>query len=206
MRVSLQKIEKEAVTMDEEAKKRVAEFRFGVIHDLIGDRKLERGQRKLLLQEKSACEWDIPHSGRSRLSISTILSWARRYEKGGRRLESLYPEVRSDRGKSRALDEETVLALSELKKELKGASLPTVIREAKRRQILLPRVRVAKSTIYRLYRQRGLMNRQEQVEDRRRFEAELPNDIWSRKLSGYAWTDGGDRGQTTENLSFCLYR
>ena len=68
--------------MDEEAKKRVAEFRFGVIHDLIGDRKLERGQRKLLLQEKSACEWDIPHSGRSRLSISTILSWARRYEKG----------------------------------------------------------------------------------------------------------------------------
>lgn len=164
--------------MNEEVKKRVAEFRFGVIHDLIGDRKLERGQRQLLLREKTACEWDIPHSGRSRLSISTILSWARRYEKGGRRLESLYPDGRSDRGKPRALDDDTVLALCELKKQLKGASLPTVIREAKRRQILLPQVRVAKSTIYRLYRQRGLMNRQEQVEDRRRFEAELPNDIW----------------------------
>jgi len=164
--------------MNEEAKKRVAEFRFGVIHDLIGDRKLERGQRQLLLREKSAGEWDIPYSGRSRLSISTILSWARRYEKGGRRLESLYPDGRSDRGRPRALDEETVLALCELKKQLKGASLPTVIREAKRRQILLPQVRVAKSTIYRIYRQRGLMNRQEQVEDRRRFEAELPNDIW----------------------------
>jgi len=164
--------------MNEEAKKRVAEFRFGVIHDLIGDRKLKRGQRQHLLREKSAGEWDIPHTGRSRLSISTILSWVRRYEKGGRRLESLYPEGRRDRGRPRALDEETVLALCELKKQLKGASLPTVIREAKRRQILSPPVKVAKSTIYRLYRQRGLMNRQEQVEDRRRFEAELPNDIW----------------------------
>lgn len=164
--------------MDEEAKKRIAEFRFGVIHDLIGDRKLNRGQRKLLLKEKSSCEWEIPYSGRSRISASTILSWARRYEKGGRRLESLYPEGRSDRGKPRALDEETVLALCELKKQIKGASLPVVIREARRRQIFLPQMRVAKATIYRLFRQRGLMNKQEQVEDCRRFEAELPNDIW----------------------------
>lgn len=164
--------------MDEEAKKRIAEFRFGVIHDLIGDRKLNRGQRHLLLREKSACEWEIPYSGRSRISASTILSWARRYEKGGRRLESLYPEGRKDRGRLRALDEETVLALCELKKQLKGMSLPVVLREAVRRQILLPRAKIAKATLYRLFRQRGLMSRQEQVEDRRRFEAELPNDIW----------------------------
>jgi hypothetical protein len=39
--------------MNEEAKSRVAQFRFGVIHDLIGDRKLERGERKRLLKEKS---------------------------------------------------------------------------------------------------------------------------------------------------------
>ncbi len=54
--------------MDEEAKKRVAEFRFGVIHDLTGDRKLNRGERKRLLREKSAVEWEIPHTGRSRIS------------------------------------------------------------------------------------------------------------------------------------------
>lgn len=29
--------------MDEETKKRVAQFRFGVIHDLIGERRLNRG-------------------------------------------------------------------------------------------------------------------------------------------------------------------
>ena len=188
--------------MDEEAKKRVAEFRFGVIHDLIGDRKLERGQRKLLLREKSACEWDIPYSGRSRLSASTILSWARRYEKGGRRLESLYPEGRSDRGKPRVLDDDTVLALCELKRQLKGASLPAVLREAEQRQILRPQVKVAKATIYRLYRQRGLMNRQEQVEDRRRFEAELPNDMWQSDCMHGPMVDREGRQRKTYLFAF----
>ena len=38
--------------MDEEAKKRIAEFRFGVIHDLIGDRRLKRGEKRRLLTPK----------------------------------------------------------------------------------------------------------------------------------------------------------
>ena len=43
------KIQKEVVAMNEEAKSRVAQFRLGVIHDLIGDRKLERVERKRTL-------------------------------------------------------------------------------------------------------------------------------------------------------------
>lgn len=164
--------------MDEEAKSQVARFRFGVIHDLIGDRKLKRGERQRLLREKSACSWEIPHSGRSFISISTILAWVRRYEKGGRRLESLYPEERKDRGRPRAIDEETVLALVELRKQLRGASMPVIMREARLRKILLPGSRVHPITIYRLFRDRGLLKRQEVAEDCRRFEAELPNDIW----------------------------
>lgn len=164
--------------MNEEAKSRVAQFRFGVIHDLIGDRKLSRGEQQRLLREKSSCLWEIPYSERSFISASTILSWVRRYEKGGRRLESLYPEPRSDRGRPRALDDETVLSLVELKKQLKGASLPIVLREARLKKILHPGIKVHPATIYRLFKQRGLMKREEVVEDRRRFEAELPNDIW----------------------------
>jgi len=164
--------------MDEEAKRRVAQFRFGVIHDLIGDRKLNRGERKRLLREKSSCTWEIPGSGRSYISASTILCWARRYEKGGRRIESLYPEQRCDRGRPRVLDDETILSLVELKKQLKGASLPVVLREAKLRKILHPGIKVHPATIYRMFKQRGLMKREEVPVDRRRFEAELPNDIW----------------------------
>jgi transposase InsO family protein len=164
--------------MNEEEKSRVAQFRFGVIHDLIGDRKLDRGERKRLLKEKSAYAWEIPYSERSFISPSTILAWVRRYEKGGRRLESLYPEIRKDRGRPRSLDEETVLSLVELKKQLRGASMPVILREARLRKILLPGIKIHPATIYRLFKERGLMNRQEVAEDRRRFEAELPNDIW----------------------------
>jgi transposase InsO family protein len=164
--------------MDTETKKRVAEFRFGVIHDLVGDRKLKRGERNRLLREKTACEWEIPGSGRSRISVSTIISWVRQYERSGRRLESLYPESRRDRGRPRVIDEETVLALCELKKQLRGASLPVVLREARTKKIIATNFRVADATIYRLFKQRGLMRREEVIEDRRRFEAELPNDIW----------------------------
>jgi hypothetical protein len=34
--------------MNEETKKRIAEFRFGVIHDLVGSRRLKRGERESL--------------------------------------------------------------------------------------------------------------------------------------------------------------
>jgi len=40
--------------MDEEKKKRIAEFRFGVIADLIGHRKLSWGERGRLLEEKAS--------------------------------------------------------------------------------------------------------------------------------------------------------
>jgi len=164
--------------MDEEAKRRVAQFRFGVIHDLTGDRKLGRGERKRLLKEKSACVWEIPFSGRTHISPTTILAWVRRYEQGGRRIESLYPTPRSDRGRPRALDEETLLSLVELKRQFKGASLPVVLREARQRKILTPEAPVSPSTIHRLFKQRGLMRKDEILEDRRRYEAELPNDVW----------------------------
>jgi transposase InsO family protein len=65
-----------------------------------------------------------------------------------------------------------------LKKQMKGATLPVVLREAKFRKILHPGLKVHRATIYRLFKQRGLMTREEIPEDRRRFEAELPNDIW----------------------------
>lgn len=172
------KIFQEVFAMDEEGKRRIAQFRFGVIHDLIGDRKLNRGEQKRLLREKSSSTWEIPCSGRSFISVSTILAWVRRYEKGGRRLENLYPEARRDRGRPRVLDEETILSLVELKKQMKEVSVPIILREAKLRKILHPGIKVHPATIYRLFKERGLMKREEVRIDRRRFEAELPNDIW----------------------------
>ena len=164
--------------MDEEAKRRIAEFRFGVIADLVGRKRLSRGEKERLLEEKSGSQWEIPSSGRCYISRSTILHWVRRYERSGSRLESLYPEERANRGQMRALDEETALALRNLKKELRGATLPVVIRQARARKILPPGSKVSRATLYRFFKREGLMEEDSPAQDRRRFEAELPNDIW----------------------------
>ena len=163
--------------MNEEGKRRIAQLGFGLIHDLIDDRKLKRGKRKRLLTEKSSSAWESHGSGRSYISASTILSWARRYEKGGRRIESLCPEARCDRGRPRVLDDETILSLVELKKQMKEVSLPVILWEAKRRKILHPGIKVHPATIYRLFKEPDLMKREGVRIDRRRFEAELPNDV-----------------------------
>lgn len=162
--------------MDDETKKAVAVFRFGIIADLVG-RKLNRGEKEKLLREKTSCQWDIPHSGRSYVSRSTIISWLYAYEKSGRRLESLYPNDRSDKGKARSIDDETVGALLALRKEYPALSLPVLIKEARRRGILHERPRVSYGAVYRLFKRYGVPTELVPL-DRRRFEAELPNDLW----------------------------
>ena len=107
--------------MTPERKKRIAEFRFAVIADLAGWRKLSWGERSRILRGKSEQEWDIPYSGRTRISPATIAAWAKRYEESGRRLSSLYPRGRSDKGTYRSLDEDTVQTLVNLKREMRGA-------------------------------------------------------------------------------------
>jgi putative transposase len=163
--------------MHEDQKKRMAAFRFGVIADLIG-RKLSRGEKHRIVRDKSEAVWDIPGSGRSRIAPSTILHWLRRYEQSGRKIESLYPDERSDKDTTRALDEETALALIRIKQEYRGASLPTVIQEAIRRKIVPEYFRVSRATLYRFFRRQGLMEEDPPHVDRRKFEAELPNDLW----------------------------
>ena len=165
--------------MDEEKKKQIAVFRFGVISDFVNGVTLPRGEQEKLLRDKCARSWQIPFSTRTRLAPSTILSWIRQYKEGGSRLESLYPQDRKDRGQGRAMDEETMQSLIRLRKELPRAPVSTVISEAQRRRIVDPGTKLGLTTVYRLFHQHGLMNNQSVATiDRRRFEAESPNDIW----------------------------
>jgi len=183
--------------MDEEKKKRIAEFRFGVIADLIGHRKLSWGERGRLLEEKASQHWEIPFSSRTRIGEATILDWIRRYERSGRKLSSLYPRQRSDKGSFRSLDSETVQTLINLKKELRRASVPAILRTAKVRKLLPADFKVTSATLYRLFREHGLMEKSPAPEDRRRFEAELANEIWqSDALHGPRVTVEGKQKKT----------
>jgi putative transposase len=188
--------------MSTERKKRIAEFRFGVIADLVGWRKLSWGERSRLLRDKAAQEWQIPYSSRHSISQATIAKWVKRYEDSGRRLSSLYPQERSDRGTFRSLDEETSQMLLNLKKEMRRAPLPIILRQAKIRKLLPVDFRVTPATIYRLFREHGLMDNETEPVDRRRFEAELSNDIWQSDAMHGPQVEADGRSRKTYLFAF----
>jgi transposase InsO family protein len=165
--------------MDEQQQKQIAVFRFGVIADFVNRPNLERGEQEGLLREKSERRWQIPFSRRTRLSRSTIASWIRRYQQSGGKLESLFPACRNDRGSNRALDEDTICALLALRRQMPGVTVPTLVAAMKQRHLLKPGVILSPATVYRLLHKEGLLHPPESpAVDRRKFEAELPNDIW----------------------------
>ena len=165
--------------MTEEEKKEVATFRFGVICDLGNPFNRELGEQEQLIRDKCGRRWRIPFSEKTRIGRSTILRWMRRYRESNGRLESLYPRDRSDEGKSRAIDEETSLSLIRLRQEMPCAPVRKLIEEMNRRKLVTPGISLARSTVYRFLHKNKLMFPMKRgPEDRRKFEAELPNDLW----------------------------
>jgi len=163
--------------MEELKKQKIGLFRFRVIAPLIGLCREERGKKEQVLQEISEREWEIPYTGRSYIGRSTVLDWLRMYRESGEKLESLYPRERVDRGRCRSMDEETQSMLINLKRELVGASVPTLLRVARERGLLPADFRASRQSVYRLLKQSGVVDELPR-KDRRRFEAELPNDLW----------------------------
>lgn len=164
--------------MTEDEKKQVAVFRHGVIFELASDVELDHGEQERLLKEKCGRKWKIPFSPRTRISRSTILDWVRKYKKGNKKLETLYPASRSDQGRSRSMDEDTCLGLVSLKKEMPGAVVPYLIKCMDDRGMVTPGITLNPPTVYRFLHGQGLMKHGATQQDRRKFEAELPNDLW----------------------------
>lgn len=156
--------------MTEQQKKEIAVFRFGVIGEFVTGAELDYGEKERLLQQKCARKWSIPYSGRTRLSRSTILGWIRQYNG---RIESLYPKDRSDQGKARAFDEEIASQIISLRLDKPDATVDTLIESLQK----ITCQTYSYSSVYRFLQSRGLMNTA-RPEDRRKFEAQHPNDLW----------------------------
>lgn len=164
--------------MKEDQKKQIAVFRFGVIHEFVGGAVLDYGEQQGLLKEKCARKWQIPYSNRTRISRGAMLSWVKRYKESGSRLESLYPKDREDREKSRAIDQHTAENLTVLRKSMLGVTVPALIKVMEQRRLISPGTHLRATTVYRFLHNQNLMKPPTVYPDRRKFEAELPNDLW----------------------------
>ena len=163
--------------MNKELAERIALFRFGVIAPLV-DRHLSRGERERVITQIISATWQIPGSPRSSIGRSTVEKWLYRYLNSGADIESLKPQPRSDKGNCRSMDTETEASLVALKKEFRGYSLQALLSVARQRSIIDSRFRVSKQSIYRLFARHGIGGSISHPVDRRKFEAELPNDLW----------------------------
>jgi putative transposase len=163
--------------MTEDEKMQVAIFRYSLISDFINGMSMSRVEKSRLMQHKCERKWQIPLSQKSRVSKGTIRHWIRQYNDGG--LQALKPQGRSDQGRSRAMDDETCNGLIALRKQKLAATVPHLIDQMNRRRLVSPGTTLNKTTVYRFLHAQNLMHLPASAPvDRRRFEAELPNDLW----------------------------
>ena len=164
--------------MKESQKREVAVFRYSIISDLVNAKDLDRGEQERLIREKCSRKWTIPHSEKTSIGRTCILNWIKIYKDSNWDIRSLYPRDRKDQGGSRAMDEDTCLALLSLRKEMPKATIPVLMEQMQTRNLVTPGIELKQSTIYRFLNQQGMMTQVPHPEDRRKFEADSPNDLW----------------------------
>src|SRR5215467_5853508 len=180
--------------MENPKAEKLALFRYGVIAPLVIE-PLPRGELTRRAEEIASRQYDIPDSSRRALSIDTLLEWAKRYRHGG--LEALAPKPRQDRGQSRAITPQLASLIERLKRENPHRTGTTLLRE-----LALSSGKdqppLSASTLYRFLKQHGLSERQLLApQARKKFEAELANQIWQADMLFGPWVarPGGGRMQ-----------
>lgn len=97
----------------EERRTEIALFRYTLILPLV--REPSTRARQQMRRNLAAVVYDLPHSERQRISVTTLRRWEARYRHGG--FEALKPQPRADRGQPRAVSPETLDRAEALKRE-----------------------------------------------------------------------------------------
>ena len=179
---------------DEELRKAVALFRYGLIADVL---RLPPGSREIrrTLHEKAQRTYTIPGTRRTRVAVETMRDWLSLYRTGG--FEALYPKTRADRGRPRRLPPEVAELLVALKTEQPARSVKALIAIARERGVDHP---LAPSTVHRLLSREGLLDKrpgEPVATDRRRFAFRDAGELWmSDVMHGPKVSDARRRRKT----------
>jgi putative transposase len=161
----------------------IALFRYGLIaslaHDPPASGKLENALRQI-----AAKRYEIPHSRRTRVSISSIRRYLAAFRKGG--FEALKPHARSDAGTLRAFDQSVLDRALALRAAQPDRTTPMIVEHLKREDAT---VNVNAHTLDTHLRKAGKTRRMLAKTRRvfRRFEREHPSSLWQGDAMQGPW-------------------
>jgi transposase InsO family protein len=158
--------------MEKDIRERIALKRFQIISPVLAEP--ARAQNEYF-RKQAGREHDFPRYGVKKLSVSTMKAWLRKYRKGG--FEGLKPKNRSDRGRPRRLDPDTLKAI-----EVKCKAYPywsvQKLYEDLRDQGLLGEPPVHYNTLLRVLKDRSWLQSKARRDVRKAYEVDNVNDLW----------------------------
>lgn len=158
--------------MEKDIREKIALKRFQIISPVLAEP--ARAQNEYF-RKQAGREHDFPRYGVRKLSVSTMKAWLRKYRKGG--FEGLRPKNRSDGGRPRRLDPDTLKAI-----EVKCKAYPywsvQKLYEDLRDQGLLGEPPVHYNTLLRVLKDRDWLHSKARRDLRKAYEVDNVNDLW----------------------------
>jgi transposase InsO family protein len=158
--------------MQEDSREKIALKRFEIISPVLAEP--ARAQNEYFRQQAGRT-LDFPRYGLRNVSVSSMKSWLRAYRKGG--FEALKPKHRSDGGRPRRLDAQTLKAI-EVKCKAYPAFTVQKLYEDLRDQNLLGHPPVHYNTLLRVVSTQGWLAIKKRTDVRKAFEVDNVNDLW----------------------------
>jgi transposase InsO family protein len=158
--------------MEKDIRERIALKRYQIISPVLAEP--ARAQNEYF-RKQARREHDFPRYGRRKVGVSTMKSWLRKYRKKG--FEGLKPKNRSDMGRPRRLDEETLKAIEVKCKAFSYWSVQKLYEDL-RDQGLLGDPPVHYNTLLRTVKEKGWLTPKARTDLRKAYEVDNVNDLW----------------------------
>lgn len=177
----------------------VALFRYGLIAGLLHE-PATSGKLEAELRLIAARTYQIPHSRRTRVSLSSVRRYLKTFQKGG--FEALKPHTRADAGVPRAFDPAVLQQALALREAQPDRTTPMIAEHLKR-----DGMQVNAHTLDTHLRRAGKTRRQlaKQVQPRRRFERDHPNSLWQGDTLQGPWLTDPEHPERRRRAHLCCF-
>lgn len=169
--------------MNDKERREIALWRIGVLGPLVSAR-LEHGDIREHIEDIVKRRHEKPGGDVVELGASTIERWYYEYKRGG--FEALYPSIRADNGRCKAIPTRVTDLILRAKQDKPRRSIKIIIRMLERAKVV-QRGELTRSTVHRLLQSAGISCRPRRVPERERrsFLAAHTGDLWiGDSLSG----------------------